>query len=46
MRHFSSPSGEADKEKKAAQVKKGEVKTLEKKLAARKQKVEVRFRLT
>jgi hypothetical protein len=28
MRHFSSPSGEAEKEKTAAQVKKGEVITL------------------
>jgi hypothetical protein len=30
MRHFSSPSGEADKEKTAAQVEKGEVNTLKK----------------
>jgi hypothetical protein len=30
MRHFSSPSGEAEKERTAAQVKKGEVKTLKK----------------
>jgi hypothetical protein len=43
MRHFSSPSGEAEKEKTAAQVKKGEVKTLKKKLSAHKQKGEVKF---
>jgi hypothetical protein len=30
MRHFSSPLGEAEKEKTAAQVKKGEVKMLKK----------------
>jgi hypothetical protein len=41
MHYFSSPSGEADKEKTVAQVKKGEVKIMKKKLAAHKEKGEV-----
>jgi hypothetical protein len=42
MRHFSSPSGEAEKEKTAAHMKKGEVETLKKKKAAHKEKGDVR----